>query len=134
MYDRADFSAFNARHPENFDRFLRFLEKNGLTHSYQPGQENPDFLRRLQTVDFPAGVRPLFGGGDEAIEQLLGRLRWLYQGENVDRARKVGAYNPKPFGNLPKPVAKLPEPEPARIPLRVRALKRARKLVRRIRR
>lgn len=125
LYDRADFDAFNLRQPENFDRFLGFLEKNGLVHCHLPGQENPEFARRLAQVDFPQGVRPLFGGGDEAIEQLLGRLRWLYQGEETDRARTVGAYDPKPFGRLPKARS-------SRTDLARQAVRRARRLVRRI--
>jgi hypothetical protein len=135
LYDRADFTDFNAVHPENFDRFLAFLEKNGLAHSFLPGRENPDFDRRLAEVDFPAAVRPVFGGGDEAIEQLLSRLRWLYQGEDVDRARAVGAYEPRPFGRLPKPQqADRPTPAPPPPKHPHRALGRARRLLRRLRR
>lgn len=125
LYDRADFDSFNLRQPENFDRFLGFLEQNRLVHCHLPGQENPEFARRLAQVDFPQGVRPLFGGGDEAIEQLLGRLRWLYQGAETDRARTVGAYDPKPFGRLPK--ARRGRTDRAR-----RAVRRARRLARRI--
>jgi hypothetical protein len=138
LYDRADFTEFNARHPENFDRFAGFLDKNGLTHSYQPGQENPQFRERLAAAGLPAGVRPLFGGGDEAIEQLLGRLRWLYQGEDVDRARETGAYEPMPFGKLPEPrPVKVSAPRATPVtpppPLRRQLIKRARRLVRRLR-
>jgi hypothetical protein len=129
LYDRADFTAFNNRHPENFDQFLRFLEKNGLAHTYLPGNENPDFGRRLQQVDFPAAVRPVFGGGDEAIEQLLSRLRWLYQGQDHDRERSFGAFNPKPFGDPPAPK---PPPEPK--PLMTRMSDSVRRSGRRIRR
>ncbi|QGN34142.1 polysaccharide pyruvyl transferase family protein [Microlunatus sp. Gsoil 973] len=141
LYDRADFTGFNAAQPENVDRFLAFLEKNGLAHSQLPGRENPEFDRRLAEVDFPPAVRPAFGGGDEAIDQLLSRLRWLYQGEDVDRARSFGAYEPRPFGKLPEPV-KAPEPartvrqtSPAPAPpsRRRRAIRRFRRLVRRIR-
>ena len=104
LYDRADFGAFNATHSENFERFIGFLDKNELAHTFQLGMENPDFERRLDQVDFPDPVRPVFGTGDRAIEQVLDRLRWLYQGEDVDRARRQGAYDPRPFGRLEKRV------------------------------
>lgn len=103
LYERADFTAFNARQPEAFDHYLRFLEKNGLEHVHQPGKANPDFAARLEEINFPPGVGTLFAGGEEATVMLLDRLRWLYQGEAVDRLRNHGAYSPQPFGKLPKP-------------------------------
>ncbi len=57
LYDRADFSAFNARRPENFDRYLRFLRSNGLAHRHLPG-DNPDYDGRLANAQLPPAVRP----------------------------------------------------------------------------
>jgi hypothetical protein len=103
LYDRADLSAFNARQPEAFGHYLGFLEENGLDHIHQPGKENPGFQQRLAEVNFPAGVGTLYAGGEETTAMLLDRLRWLHQGETVDRERSHGAYDPQPFGKLPKP-------------------------------
>jgi hypothetical protein len=121
LYDRADFSGFNRRHPEAFDHYLSFLEKNGLAHVHQPGNENPEFDRRLGEVNFPEGVGSLYAGGAEATAMLLNRLRWLYQGEQADRQRRHGAYEPEPFGPLPEPTVKTGpmvtlQPEPAAAP------------------
>jgi hypothetical protein len=103
LYDRADLSAFNARQPEAFGHYLGFLEENGLDHIHQPGKENPGFQQRLAEVNFPAGVGTLYAGGEETTAMLLDRLRWLHQGVTVDRERSHGAYDPQPFGKLPKP-------------------------------
>ena len=86
-----------------FDHYLGFLEKNGLAHVHQPGNENPEFDRRLAEVNFPAGVRSLYAGGAESTAMVLDRLRWLYQGEQTDRERTEAAYEPRPFGPLPEP-------------------------------
>lgn len=134
LYDRADFDAFNARLSETFDHYLGFLEKNGLEHIHQPGKENPDFEGRLNEVNFPTGVRPVQAGDIDQTEQLLARLRWLYQGEAVDRFRQVGAYDPRPFGKLPLP-PKTPKRQPvaaAPKPLSHRLKRRLRRSVRRL--
>ncbi|SDS61068.1 polysaccharide pyruvyl transferase family protein [Microlunatus soli] len=135
LYDRADFTAFNSRQPEAFDHYLGFLEKNGLEHIHQPGKDNPDFDSRLDEVNFPAGVRPLQTGDSAQTEQLLGRLRWLQQGEQADRRRKVGGYEPRPFGRLPdpKPTPKASEPPKADKPLATRIRRRLRRAARRLR-
>lgn len=98
LYERADLTELNARQPELFDNYLRFLEKNGLAHVHKAGTENPGFQQRLDEVSFPGPVGTLFAGGDETTRMLLDRLRWLHQGDQVDRERAQGAYDPQPFG------------------------------------
>ena len=140
LYDRADFTAFNQRQPEVFDHYLGFLEKNGLAHIHQPGNENPEFDRRLAEVNFPAGVRSLYAGGAESTAMVLDRLRWLYQGEQTDRERNEAAYQPRPFGPLPEPgptvdqaPAQPPAPaEPKRRPMHRRINRRVRRIRRRL--
>ena len=135
LYDRADFTAFNQRQPEVFDHYLGFLEKNGLAHVHQPGNENPEFDRRLAEVNFPAGVRSLYAGGAESTAMVLDRLRWLYQGEQTDRERTEAAYEPRPF--LPEPgsvVEQAPAEPSAQAPKRRPMHRRIKRRVRRIKR
>ncbi|HEY9290991.1 MAG TPA: polysaccharide pyruvyl transferase family protein [Microlunatus sp.] len=140
LYDRADFDAFNARQPEAFDHYLRFLEKNDLSHIHQPGNENPGFTERLREINFPAGVGSPYVTGAEQTEQLLSRLRWLYQGPDIDRERSFGGYLPEPFGPLPdpetvaayrQPPVKQP-PTKAAVGLRGRVRRKVRRTARRL--
>jgi Polysaccharide pyruvyl transferase len=134
LYDRADFAAFNQRQPEVFDHYLGFLEKNGLAHVHQPGNENPEFDRRLAEVNFPVGVRSLYAAGPESTAMVLDRLRWLYQGEQTDRERTEAAYEPRPFGPLPEPGPKVERApaEPKRRPMHRRIKRRVRRIKRRV--
>ncbi len=101
LYERTDLTEFNARRPELFDRYVAFLEKNGLPHVFQAGHENPDFGKRLAEVSFPGPVGTVFAGGDDTTRMLLDRLRWLRQGDRVDDERTHGAYEPEPVGPVP---------------------------------
>ena len=104
LYERTDLTEFNARQPQLFDTYVGFLERNGLAHVHQAGQENPEFARRLAEVSFPGPVGTPFAGGDDTTRMLLERLRWLQQGEQADRTRLHGAYDPQPFGPLSQPL------------------------------
>lgn len=116
LYERADYTAFNDRQPEAFEGYVTFLEKNGLAHIHQPGNENPDFATRLSEVSFPGPVGTLYAGGEETVRMLLDRLRWLHQGGTADRERSHGAYTPEPFGPLPRRKAR-PRREAAPTPV-----------------
>ena len=57
-YEEADFTAFNAGHARRVERMSRFLERNGLRHSYQPGLSAARFDARMAALRLPPAVRP----------------------------------------------------------------------------
>jgi hypothetical protein len=57
LYDAADVATTRAGHPERFQRFLAFLERNGLSHAYQPGASSDRFDQRVAEQKFPPAVR-----------------------------------------------------------------------------
>lgn len=122
LYAAADLDKFNERHPQVFDRYAAFLERNGLAHVHQPGQANPAFSERLEAVNFPPAVAPTLARPDPTSERILERLRWLRQGDKEDGRREMGAAKPTfplsskaaPHAHLNKRVAKL-ERELARL-------------------
>jgi hypothetical protein len=123
LYERADFSDFNARQPGLFDSYLAFLETNGLAHVHQPGNENSGFREQLAEVAFPAPVGTLYAGGDDTVRMLLDRLRWLHQGDQEDRSRSYGAFDPQPLDSHPEG-AHRPATRLARLTDRIRHLRR----------
>jgi hypothetical protein len=57
LYEEADFGPLIAGHPERFRRFTGYLERHGLRHVFQPGEDPAAFDRRLAAVRFPPPVR-----------------------------------------------------------------------------
>lgn len=74
LYDRADFSEFNARRSTLLAHYTAFLETNGLAHVHQPGNENPGFQHQLAEVAFCGPVGPYSPAGAGA-PSLVDRLR-----------------------------------------------------------
>ncbi len=74
LYDRADFSEFNARRSTLLAHYTAFLETNGLAHVHQPGNENPGFQHQLAEVAFCGPVGPSSPAGAGA-PSLVDRLR-----------------------------------------------------------
>lgn len=61
LASRQDFGQIGRRHRENFERFVKFLDKNELKHIYQNGEE-PEVSpleRRMQQVEHEPPVLPL---------------------------------------------------------------------------
>ncbi len=54
----ADFDALNRNHPERFDRFVAFLDKNGVEHVFAPGSHASrgahDFDAKIAATEYPA--------------------------------------------------------------------------------
>lgn len=92
FHDLADPEPMNRVRAENFDRYIAFVERNGLEHIHQPGKANPAYDAVLAQAPHPGAVRPLTADP----EQVASRLRWLWQDTDGDRTRTVGAYQP-PF-------------------------------------
>lgn len=57
LYAEADFGPLMAGHPERFRRFTGYLERHGLRHVFEPGEDTSAFDRRLAAVHFPVPVR-----------------------------------------------------------------------------
>jgi hypothetical protein len=96
FYELADPEPMNRVRAENFDRYLAFIERNGLEHIHQPGKANPAYDAVLAEAAHPGALRPLTADPD----QVASRLRWLWQDADGDRTRAVGAYQP-PFAPTP---------------------------------
>lgn len=92
LYERAEFTGFNERMPENWDRYHGFLEKNGLVHIHQQGNANPEFAELLATGETAPPVTPISADDVTAIAT---RLRWLWQNRDADKLRPVGSYAPE---------------------------------------
>ncbi|WP_189709024.1 polysaccharide pyruvyl transferase family protein [Streptomyces phaeofaciens] len=76
LYEEADFGALNGNHRERFDRFMGFLEKNGLENTFTHGDGGEAFDKQLRSLKFPAGVRPWI---DADLASLTSRFGWLQQ-------------------------------------------------------
>lgn len=92
IYDEADFSEFNKRMPENWDRYYHFLETSGLHHIHQPNMENPDYERLLSTLHPAPAIEPVNFSDPTAI---AARFRWLWQDRTTDHWRPTGSFVPE---------------------------------------
>ncbi len=100
FYDELDLAPLNRVRAENFDRYVAFIERNGLGHIYQPGKANPEYEAVLEAAPHPDGFGPLTAA---APEQLASRLCWLWQGTESDRTRIEAAHRPDFFPNTDQP-------------------------------
>ena len=92
LYERADFTEFHAVQRENFERYTRFLDANGLSHIHTSGNENPAYDRKLAAIDYGAHVQGIMTGDRQAI---VARLNWLWQGIDEDQLRLRQIYRPE---------------------------------------
>ncbi|MER5749979.1 polysaccharide pyruvyl transferase family protein [Streptomyces sp. NPDC002088] len=74
LYEEADFGELTGGHQERFERFIGFLDRNGLENTFTHGDGGAAFEARLRSLDFPAGVRPW---NDADIASLSARFGWL---------------------------------------------------------
>ncbi len=88
LYADADFTAFNAGHPERFATFAAFLARHGLDHAFAAGEPDPTFAERAAATPYPPAVtmaarRPPSGLAGRAhtrpaaIAPRLLRLTWV---------------------------------------------------------
>jgi hypothetical protein len=68
LYDEADYAAFNAGHAARFAVFRDFLDRNGVSHVFADGRENPAYDDALANAGHAAAVNVRFpgGAGDDA--------------------------------------------------------------------
>ncbi|MFE4798237.1 polysaccharide pyruvyl transferase family protein [Streptomyces sp. NPDC056708] len=70
----ADFGPLMRGHQERFDRFMNFLDKNGLENTFTHGDSGAAFEARMSSLAFPPGIRPWVGGDASTMGA---RLNWL---------------------------------------------------------
>ncbi|MFF2327415.1 MULTISPECIES: polysaccharide pyruvyl transferase family protein [unclassified Streptomyces] len=92
LYAEADFGPLVLGHHERFDRFMGFLDKNGLENTFTHGDSGAAFEARMSKLAFPAAVRPWTGTDAPAMST---RLNWLQtqltelSAENTELQRKL---------------------------------------------
>jgi hypothetical protein len=106
LYGDVDYTEFHAHTPDTFARFAAFLEKNGLSHIYQPGHASRDFDDKLNAAQLPPMVHPLLAPGPAGQREVMSRLRWLRQGTSGDAARPEYGFRPE-LPHTSKPAATL---------------------------
>lgn len=99
LYERTNLSAFNAARRPNYERWLAFLDRNGLDHG-APGL-NPEYEALVASAAYPPPARALTAA---TPDELVSRLRWLRQGLPGDALRTHGAYQPE---FVPEPARQL---------------------------
>jgi hypothetical protein len=57
LYAEADYGPLVDGHAARFKTFTGFVERHGLRHVFQPGEDPAAFDRRIATIDFPPPVR-----------------------------------------------------------------------------
>ncbi|MET8947750.1 polysaccharide pyruvyl transferase family protein [Streptomyces sp. NPDC004542] len=74
LYEEADFGALVGGHAERFERFVSFLDKNGLENTFTHGDGGAAYEERIRSLSFPPGIRPW---NDADIASLTTRFGWL---------------------------------------------------------
>ncbi|RLP70470.1 polysaccharide pyruvyl transferase family protein [Mycetocola reblochoni] len=95
LFNRADFSELNTRRQPTFERWIDFLERNGLRHVHQPGNQNEAFDEKLRTAQLAPAATPVRSSNGA---ELASRLRWLCGSTKSPAAdRYVPPFAPKPI-------------------------------------
>ncbi|MEV6835565.1 polysaccharide pyruvyl transferase family protein [Streptomyces sp. NPDC051133] len=107
LYEQADFGGLVGNHLERFERFIGFLDKNGLQNTFTHGDGGAAFEQRMRSLPFPPGVRPW---NDTDLASLSSRFGWLHTRvseltEDNVQLRKDLARARKAQGGVPAPAA-----------------------------
>ena len=92
LHAAADFGPLMRGHQERFDRFVNFLDKNGLENTFTHGDGGAAFDKQMSGLTFPPGVRPWIGSDPATMAP---RLNWLQSqlteltAENAQLKRKL---------------------------------------------
>jgi hypothetical protein len=57
LYAEADYGPLVSGHPARFERFIGFVERHGLRHVFEPGEDPSAFDRKIAAIEFPPPVR-----------------------------------------------------------------------------
>ncbi|MET9920322.1 polysaccharide pyruvyl transferase family protein [Streptomyces sp. NPDC006435] len=74
LHAEADFGPLMRGHRERFDRFVNFLDKNGLENTFTHGDGGAAFEAEMSKLAFPPGVRPWTGTD---VAATASRMNWL---------------------------------------------------------
>jgi hypothetical protein len=69
LYEEADFGPLVANHKQRFDTYISYVERHGLSHVFQPGEDPTRFDKRVSEVRYPDSVA-LYSG---SLTQRYGR-------------------------------------------------------------
>lgn len=94
LYDQADFSEFNARREETFERYVQFLERNDIDPVFRHPEAQRKWEARHRTIEYPQPVQTLMAEPAEHRRAIAQRLSWLRQGNGADEHRRVGGFEP----------------------------------------
>jgi hypothetical protein len=74
---QASFSKFNNRHPENFDRLVSFVHRQGLKTIYDDDQTvaRTQYEQQVDATNFPPLVRTAWAAGGETLRERLAHGR-----------------------------------------------------------
>lgn len=75
LYAEADFGPLTRGHQERFDRFMNFLDKNGLENTFTHGDGGAAFEERMSGLALPPGIRPWVGADASTMSARLGWLQ-----------------------------------------------------------
>ena len=104
MIHTADFQSPCRRQEENFNRFLGFLEKNGIPHIYENGvPETIPFMERMKEVPLQPPVTTF---AKCSLEEMSARFERFYP-PYERKLKKAAVPAPKP---APNPVPAKPDP------------------------
>ena len=57
LYEEADYGPLQAGHARRFRTFIDYVERQGLRHVFQPGEDPTAFDRKMASTDFPPPAR-----------------------------------------------------------------------------
>ncbi|MGQ4268156.1 polysaccharide pyruvyl transferase family protein [Nocardiopsis changdeensis] len=85
LHREADYTAMHAGHAERFARFTAFLEKNGLSHVHQPGEDGgAAFDERVRATVYPPAV-DAWTSAEAGVGDRIGWLRSRHQESEAAR-------------------------------------------------
>lgn len=96
LHAEADFGPLMRGHGERFDRFMGFLDRNGLENTFLHGDGGVAFDNKMSDLDLPAGIRPW---NDTVPSDMSARLNWLQSQlaelaeQNAELTRTIAAGN-----------------------------------------
>lgn len=103
LYAEADYGPMIAGHPARFANFTSYMERHGLKHVFQPGEDPTEFDRRIAQIDFPPTVELYSGssiqrrsrGAQRAGRNAFRRARSVYRDVSKRGGRAKGAVGGK---------------------------------------
>ncbi|WP_329387874.1 polysaccharide pyruvyl transferase family protein [Streptomyces sp. NBC_01716] len=117
LYEQADYSEMLNGHKERFDRFVTFLDKNGLENTFTHGDGGAAFDLRLGALDLPPSLGVWDGSDDGALRYRFSRLheRHNVTDRRIEVLTKKNNELQKKLGAMERRLADLENGSPLRI-------------------